>query len=196
MSVDPDQIVAIAPDENIPPGKLPFWIVHALNGAGITTYLQLSNYSPETIMLIPSMTRAAVECIKAELGRRNLNLGPLVVIPAQKTPPEAMAAERNVGLTSNWGTSDPTAPAPNGGWHAGLTAQVPPISATAPLIAPHHAPEQAFLRDQLAMAALAGLIASTTKHHHPRSVASLATQTYEIADAMLKERGRGKEGAE
>jgi hypothetical protein len=85
--IDPDLIVAIAPDENIPPGKLPYAIVHALYSAGITTYSQLSNYDATAIMLIPGMTRAAVECIRAELRRRNLNLGPLEGDPDQKVPP-------------------------------------------------------------------------------------------------------------
>jgi hypothetical protein len=217
---DPDLIVAIAPDENTPPGKLPFWIVHALNSAGITTYSQLSNYDATAIMLIPGMTRAAVECIRAELRRRNLNLGPLVTIPAQKTSPEAaqacgggagggdprcptsgggsdgaspeaMASVRNVGLTSNWGTSDPTAPAPNGGWHAGLTAQVPPISATAP----QPAPEQAFLRDQLAMAALNGLVGrlALSGPYRGLNIHEACTDAYALADEMLKVRRRGKE---
>jgi hypothetical protein len=88
MSGNPDEIKAVQPDEDMPHGKLPYGIVQALNNAGITTYSQLSNYSPEAIMLLPGMTRAALTRIEAELARRNLRLGPSeAVAPFNPTLP-------------------------------------------------------------------------------------------------------------
>jgi hypothetical protein len=213
MSVDPDVIEAIQPDENVPPGKLPFGIVHALNSAGITTYAQLSNYSPEAIMLIPGMTRAAVSRIRDELKRRNLNLGPLEMLPGQKTPPEAAEAPSSGGWHAGQDRKSmpvpgPTEQPPRYDADVVLLVHPPHPSQTAALLLPppgpvssdrtvwrsveRHHRERATLRDRFAMAALTGLLSSKNPDlkggYRELNIHEVCENAYALADGMMKAR--------
>lgn len=72
------------------------------------------------------------------------------------------------------------------------TGDPPPNYNMLQLQSPVHvsAPESPTLRDQFAMAALTGLIASDTAEHHHVSVEAVAHSAYAIADAMLAARGQ------
>lgn len=217
---NPDLIVAASPDELHPVGKLPYGIAAHLREFGITTYSELSSLTPSDLQL-RLFNAGAIAHLETELNRRNLTLGPQQpVAPFNPTMP---SPEPNPTKTTpeGWQTSDPTPPAPNGGWHAGLTAKVPPaplppvfgpefgipacwlakekgrVSATAPLIAPHHAPEQVSLRDQFAMAALTGLMANLelSGAYRALNIHEACTNVYALADGMLKARAKGQGGA-
>lgn len=218
---NPDLIVAASPDELHPVGKLPYGIAAHLREFGITTYSELSCLTPSDLQL-RLFNAGAIAHLEAELNRRNLTLR------GEQQP----VAPFNPTMPSPEPNPAQTPPAPNGGWHAGLTAKVPPpaplppvfgpefgipacwlakekgkVSATAPLIAPHHAPfnpvpsvmwpaapEQASLRDQFAMAALNGLMANLelSGGYRALNIHEACTNVYALADGMLKARAKGQ----
>jgi hypothetical protein len=219
---NPDLIVAANPDELHPVGKIPYGIAAHLREFGITTYSELSTHTPSDLQL-RYFSKGAIVCLEAELNRRNLTLrdtqqpvapfNPTMPSPEPdpaQTPPGAAQDARNPGLTSNWGTSDPTPPAPNGGWHAGLTAKTPTVSATAPketyeaamkaamaIPVPLHSPEQATLRDQFAMATLTGIMFNLDRlnalkgGYRELNIREYCETAYALADGMMKARQEG-----